>query len=43
MKEKNYSPYATNQAGKIESPKKKSNKEPSATKTQGNDLRTKRG
>ncbi len=43
MKEKKYSPYATNKGGKIESPKSASKDDPRATKREGNDLRVKRG
>jgi len=42
MKDKNYSPYATNKGGFIKSPKPAKD-EPKATKTSGNDLRVKRG
>ena len=43
MKEKNYSPYATNKGGKIAAPKGKPQGEPRATVKRGNDLRVKRG
>lgn len=43
MNKNKYSPYATNKGGKIEAPKKQTANEPKATKTVGNDLRTKRG
>ena len=43
MKNKNYSVYATNKAGRILSPKGKPKDEPSAKRITGNDLRTKKG
>ena len=43
MKEKKYSDYATNKAGKIDSPKGKVKNDPRAVKREGDDLRTKRG
>lgn len=42
MKEKKYSPYATNKGGKINSPKGKPQNEPRASVRTGNDLRGKR-
>ena len=42
MKDKKFSPYATNKGGMIKSPKVTKD-EPRATKTAGNDLRVKRG
>ena len=43
MNKTNYSPYATNKGGKIDAPKKQNQNEPKATKTVGNDLRSKKG
>lgn len=43
MKNKNYSPYATNKGGKITAPKNTGKDEPRSTKTAGKDLRVKRG
>lgn len=44
MKKSNYSVYATNKIGKIDSPKGKPKNEPKVTKLVGSDdLRTKRG
>ncbi len=43
MKEKKYSPYATNKGGKIESPKNPAKGDPRAAKREGNDLRAKKG
>ena len=43
MKDKVYSPYATNKGGKIDAPKGKPKDEPRSTKTVGDDLRNKRG
>jgi hypothetical protein len=43
MKDKNYSPYATNKGGKITSPKGAPKNEPTAAKRSGEDLRVKRG
>ena len=42
MKDKKFSPYATNKGGFIKSPKVNKD-EPRATKTEGRDLRVKRG
>ena len=42
MKDKKFSPYATNKGGFIKSPKAPKD-EPRATKTLGRDLRVKRG
>ena len=42
MKNKNYSPYATNKGGKITAPRNSEN-EPRATKTVGDDMRIKKG
>ena len=39
MKNKEYSPYATNKGGKISAPKNVSQGDPRATKTVGDDLR----
>jgi hypothetical protein len=43
MKDKVYSPYATNKGGKIDAPKGKTKDDPRSTRTVGNDLRAKRG
>ena len=43
MKEKKYSPYATNKGGKIESPRGKTKGDPRSVKREGSDLRAKRG
>ena len=43
MKNKNYSVYATNKGGKIDSPKGKPQGEPKSVRTEGKDLRIKRG
>ena len=42
-KDKKYSDYATNKGGLITSPKGNPQNEPRSTKTQGDDLRAKRG
>lgn len=39
MKDKKYSPYATNKGGRIESPRVISDSEPKASVTRGDDLR----
>ncbi len=43
MKDRKYSPYATNKGGKIDSPKPISKDEPRSVKRDGNDLRVKKG
>jgi len=43
MKEKKYSDYATNKGGKITAPRNPSKGDPKVTRTEGNDLRTKKG
>ena len=43
MKNKNNNPYATNNGGRILSPKGKPQDEPKSIKNEGTDLRTKRG
>ncbi len=43
MKDKVYSPYATNKGGRIDAPKGTPKNEPRSTKTRGDDLRAKRG
>ena len=43
MKNKNYSVYATNKGGKIDSPKGTQKNEPRSTKREGSDLRNKKG
>jgi hypothetical protein len=43
MKNKGYSPYATNKGGKIEAPRKCGKDEPRAKRTEGSDLRIKKG
>lgn len=43
MKDKKYSPYATNKGGRIVSPKGTPKDEPRAVKQSGNDIRVRRG
>ena len=43
MKDKKYSPYATNKGGKITAPKGASKDEVRAVKKSGDDLRVRRG
>ena len=43
MKNNNYSVYATNKGGKIDSPKGTTKNDPKASKREGQDLRVKRG
>ncbi len=43
MKKNNFSSYATNKGGKIDSPKGTPKNEPNSTKKSGTDLRVKRG
>ena len=43
MKKNNFSSYATNKGGKIDSPKGAPKNEPRSMKKSGNDLRAKRG
>lgn len=42
MNKEKYSPYATNKGGKITAPKNTAEGEPRATRTVGDDLRSKR-